>query len=117
MEVISQPKSPTQEIAPPIRQIITELKHAITQKYSLLEMRLFGSTVRGDASKDSDIDIFVRLPELNRVIEEDVFNMAYALELKYDCLIDIIVLSDTTLQQYSDQLPLYQNVLHDGVLV
>ena len=49
----------TQAIAPPITQIITELKHAITQKYSLLEMRLFGSTVRGDARKDSDIDIFV----------------------------------------------------------
>ena len=98
-------------------QIVNELKHTINKKYVLLEMRLFGSNARGDATKDSDIDIFVRLSEANRVIEEDVFDMAYALELKYDCLIDIIVLADTTLQHYSNQIPLYQNILHDGVLV
>ena len=117
MESPSQQKSLKQAIAPHITQIITELKQTITQKYSLLEMRLFGSTARGDATKDSDIDIFIRLPEINRRIEEDVFDMAYALELKYDCLIDVIILADSTLKRYSEQLPIYQNILHDGLLV
>ena len=117
MESISQHKQLPQAIAPQITHIMTELKHTITQKYALLEMRLFGSTARGEATTDSDIDVFVRLPEVNRVIEEDVFDMAYALELRYDCLIDIIVLADTTLQHYSNQIPLYQNILHDGVLI
>ena len=36
------------------------------------------------------------------MIEEDVFDMAYTLELKYDCLIDIIVLADKTLNEIRD---------------
>lgn len=117
MESQTQQKILNHAISPRIKQIIHELKQTITQKYSLLEMRLFGSTARGEATNDSDIDIFIRLPEVNRVIEEDVFDMAYALELKYDCLIDVIILADSTLKQYSEQLPIYQNILHDGVLV
>lgn len=46
-----------------------------------------------------------------------MYDMAYELELKYDCLIDVILLSDTTLQACSQQLPLYQNVLKEGVIV
>jgi len=104
-------------ITPHIEQILREFKQAIVDKYPLLEMRLFGSTARGEATKESDIDIFIRLPEVNRVIEEDLFDMAYELELKYDCLIDVIILADSTLKKYSEQIPIYQNILQESVVI
>ena len=103
-------------IAPHIEQILREFKQVIVDKYPLLEMRLFGSTARGDATRGSDIDIFIRLPEVNRVIEEDLFDMAYELELKYDCLIDVIILADSILKKHSEQLPIYQNILQESVV-
>lgn len=100
-----------------IRKIVGELKENISNKYQLHEMRLFGSTARGDSTLGSDIDVFVCLPELNRVIEEDLFDTAYELELKYDCLIDLIVFDEKIHSGVYSQLPIYQNILKEGVLV
>lgn len=104
-------------VTPQITQILQELKRTVTAKYALSDMRLFGSTVRGEATKDSDIDIFLQFPHLTRAMEEDVYNMAYALELKYDCVIDVILLSDSIINTHSTHLPIYQNILQEGVQV
>ncbi len=45
-----------------IQKIVTELKTKISDKYSLHEIKVFGSTARGDRRPDSDIDVFVHLP-------------------------------------------------------
>ena len=76
-------------------------------------MKLFGSSARGDYSKSSDIDIMVKLPTVNRKIEEDLFNIAYDLELEHDCLIDVIVLSEGM----ESNIPLYQNIVKEGILI
>ena len=60
-----------------VRTILHELKDHVSAKYPLKEMRLFGSTARGDTRQGSDLDIFLRLPSLTRAIEEDVYDMAY----------------------------------------
>ena len=58
-------------------EIVTFLKahkEEIQKKYGVKKIGLFGSYVRGDAKKDSDIDIAV---ELN---EEHIFRNFFALE-------------------------------------
>jgi len=52
----------------------------------------------------------VRLPKVDRETEEDLFDIAYDLELEYDCVIDVIVLP----QNLSINIPLYQNILKEG---
>jgi predicted nucleotidyltransferase len=93
--------------------ITQQFKKVIEQKYNLIEMKLFGSCARGDASKTSDIDLMVRLPDVNRTIEEDLFNIAYDLELEHDCVIDVIVLP----QNFNNNIPIYQNILREGIIV
>jgi len=100
-----------------IQSIIMELKGKISDKYDVHEMRVFGSTARGDRREDSDIDVFVHMPKVNRQIEEDLFDMAYELELKYDCLIDLIVFSDEALKGRYGRTPIYEKVLSEGTVV
>jgi predicted nucleotidyltransferase len=96
-----------------IRKITEEFKNTVKQKYDIIEMKLFGSSARGDSTESSDIDILVKLPNVDRSIEEDLFNMAYDLELEYDCVIDVIVLP----QNIGNYPPLYQNIEKDGILI
>jgi len=100
-----------------IYKIVKELKAKISDKYELHEIRIFGSSVRGDRRLDSDIDVFVRLSQVNRQIEEDLFDIAYELELKYDCIIDLIVFSDEGLNGQFAETPIYQKILSEGMVV
>ena len=100
-----------------IRKVVKELKTKISDKYELHEVRIFGSSARGDRRAGSDIDVFVRLPQVNRQIEENLFDIAYELELKYDCLIDLIVFSDEALKGQYAETPIYQKVLSEGMVV
>lgn len=100
-----------------IQKVLKELKKNIADKYELHEMRVFGSTARGDRRTDSDIDVFVQLPKVNRQIEEKLFDIAYELELNYDCLIDLIVFSDESLKGRFAGTPIYEKVLSEGTIV
>jgi predicted nucleotidyltransferase len=100
-----------------VNHIVWNLKSRISEKYDVREMRLFGSSVRGDRRSDSDIDVFIILPKVNRQIEEDLYDIAYELELKYDCLIDLIVFSDEILEDHYLNVPIYQNVLKEGTII
>jgi predicted nucleotidyltransferase len=100
-----------------IEQIVGELKGRISEKYSVKEMRVFGSSARGDRKPESDIDVLVHLSHANRQIEEDLFDMAYDLELKHDCLIDIIVVDDHDLSGAQGTAPIYENIRTEGAAV
>ena len=76
-------------------------------------MKLFGSFARGDYSKTSDIDLMVRLPKVDRNIEEDLFDIAYDLELEHDCVIDVIVLP----QDIGDNIMIYRNIQKEGLAI
>ena len=100
-----------------IQNIVKELKKNISDKYKISEMRLFGSTARGGAKSDSDIDIYICLSEVNRNIEEDIFDKAYDLELKYDRIIDIFVFDERIKDGINAQLPIYKNIMKEGIII
>ena len=100
---------------PITRRISEELRNRIASKYSLLQFRVFGSSARCEAKKGSDIDVWVCLAELNREIEEDLFDIAYDLELEYDCLIDLIAVSEEDLKGKIGTAPIQKDILSDGI--
>ena len=95
-----------------VAAIAKQFRQTVEKKYNIIEMKLFGSYARGDYSKTSDIDLMVRLPKVDRSIEEDLFNIAYDLELEYDCVIDVIVLP----QNFSN-IMIYQNIQKEGIAI
>jgi len=95
-----------------VAAITKQFRQAVENKYNIIEMKLFGSYARGDYSKASDIDLMVRLPKVDRSIEEDLFNIAYDLELEYDCVIDCLVLP-----QNFNNIMIYQNIQKEGIAI
>ena len=100
-----------------VHRIVKELKSKIAFKYKLKELKVFGSSARGDRRDDSDIDVYILIPEVTRKLEEELFDIAYDLELKYDCLIDLIVFDERTLNEKYGSTPFYQNVSNEGLNV
>jgi len=98
-------------------KIVAELRERIAEQYPIREIRVFGSSVRGDTRKESDIDVWVCLAELNREIEERLFDIAYDMELKYDCLIDLIAVSEQDLDGKIGIAPIQKNILSEGIAI
>lgn len=96
-----------------IEIVANEFKNAVEVRYKIIEIKLFGSSARGEYSDCSDIDIMIKLPGITRKIEEELFSLAYELELKYDCIIDVIALDANN----NLNIPIYSNIENEGVSI
>jgi predicted nucleotidyltransferase len=103
-----------------IQKAIQALKQGLVHRFGTdVELRIFGSVARGDYREYSDIDILVVLPvPVNNAVEEQVFDMAYDIELEYGLVIGTIVYSKDF--WYSDRaavMPLFRNIQREGLSV
>lgn len=96
-----------------IRNSVSELKQILTRRYGdELELYIFGSVARNDYQLDSDIDVLVLLPfNVDTSVKEEVIDMAYDLELKYNVVFGIVVRSKRFWEsERAAVLPFHQNV-------
>ena len=81
-----------------------------------VEVIMFGSQARGDATKESDIDLLVILPS----ISNDMINLTsdIAWEVGFDAGRVISAIPDTKekMKQYKF-LPFYRNIQNEGIFV
>ena len=77
---------------------------------------MFGSQARGDATKESDIDLLVILPEINARTTKLASNVAW--EVGFDAGKIISVIPDTKEQMKRFAfLPFYRTIKHEGIRV
>jgi len=76
-------------------QALVEFKEKLSQKLAgeVLELKLFGSKVRGDSHKESDIDVLVVLKRKTKKNEDFILELTTDLLLKYGILISPITFS------------------------
>jgi predicted nucleotidyltransferase len=103
-----------------IQEAILELKKRLIIKFgAATELHLFGSAVRGEYGSLSDIDILVLVPlEVTNSIEEEIFDLAYDVELKFNVVFGIIVYSKKIWESpLSMCMPIYQSIKNEGIAV
>jgi len=103
-----------------IEKALAELKLNLIKRFNpAIELYLFGSVARGDYEDDSDIDVLVLMPgEINNSIEEEIFDEAYEIELKYDVIFGVIACSnDFWNSERAKVMPLYLNIKKESVKI
>ncbi len=70
-----------------IKQILTQLKPELTDKYHVSSIGLFGSVVRDDFSPSSDIDIIV---DFSQPIGIEFIDLADLIEKKLNKTVDLV---------------------------
>jgi hypothetical protein len=98
---------------------LLELKEKLLERFSDVEIILYGSKARGDANEESDIDVLVLLKrKVNCALKEEIFSTAFKIELKYNVIFGVIVYQ----KQFWDSplgkaMPLHLNIDKEGVYV
>jgi len=99
-----------------LRKFGMALKEALTD--SLLEVKLFGSKARGDARKDSDIDVLVIISSGDWHMCDVVYDIATDILLETEVCISPKAISRKEYNNlYNSGNPFIKNVLREGITV
>ena len=75
---------------------------------------MYGSQARGDARKDSDIDLLVILPAVNPKVRGAVSDIAWEIGFEAGKMISTVPTTRERMKRYAF-LPFYQNIQREGV--
>ena len=99
-------------------QAINTLRDVLSNKFNLVELRLFGSKVRGNDTPDSDIDVMIELAESNPEIVSHIYDILFEINLLNDTFISAIIFSQKEIEEGPlSESPIYKIIQKEGVAI
>jgi predicted nucleotidyltransferase len=77
---------------------------------------LFGSQARGDATRESDVDLLVVVPALDNAVRKKISNATWEVGFEAGKLVCAVPTTERDFEYYKI-LPLYQAVRKEGIAV
>ncbi len=101
------------------KKALQELKQKLLKRFPDVEVILYGSKVRSDDEEFSDIDLLILInSQVIRRIKEEITEITYDIELKYDVVFGIIIENrDFWESPLANAMPLHWNIDREGVHV
>lgn len=97
-------------------QALNDLKQSLNHDFQLVDLRLYGSKVRGTAKSDSDIDVMIELEELTPAFSDKVFDMVFDINLRHGVFISAVLFGRKELEEGPmSASPIYKAIERDGV--
>jgi predicted nucleotidyltransferase len=98
------------------RQIAQEFQQRLRSFVPILDFCIFGSRVRGHASEDSDLDVFIEVERLTPELRRQIFEVAWEVGFERDRVISTIVATREDLQHGAfGANPLMRQIEEEGV--
>ena len=99
-------------------EIAREARNRISVVTEILDFRVFGSRARGDAQVDSDMDIFVKVPRLDKGLKQKIREKAWEVGLDNGIVISTIILSKDQVEKSPLRAsPMVENIFNEGVMI
>jgi predicted nucleotidyltransferase len=101
-----------------IEKIVQNFASEVTKEIGdhLAEIIWYGSTARGEGTKDSDIDILLLTKEENHDLRKQAVDVSAYLSLQYDCLIAVSLMSVNRFKKMITNGRLYaKNIEQQGI--
>ncbi len=85
------------KLSPKDNRIVRRLKLRLQKITPINRIVVFGSRARGDASPDSDLDMFIEIPELDADLRSQIREIAWEVSLVEGILISTFVVTSTAI--------------------
>lgn len=102
------------------QEITTELVDGLLNIFgdNVYQIILYGSVARGEATKESDVDIAIVLEKNCEKSTKDRF-IAWAsqLDMKYEKVFSVVDIEKENLEKWENTLPFYKNLREEGIVL
>lgn len=79
---------------------------------------LYGSVARGNATKESDIDIAIVVrSQMDDATKRRFLNWAADMDIRYERVFSIVDIQESNMKKWEDALPFYRNVKKEGIVL
>lgn len=98
---------------------IRDLKIEINKIFNLYDIVLFGSIARQEADEESDLDLLIVIrEEATHLVRNQISDIVFEINLKYDTNISIVVLEKTKWDNGVMHItPFYKEIEREGVYI
>lgn len=99
--------------------MITDIINGLCQifKSDILQIILYGSVAREEASDESDIDIAIILNNNVAQHREEFISWNSEMDMKYDRVFSIIDIENEMMEKWGNVLPFYKNIKKEGIIL
>lgn len=99
-------------------QIIGKFKELVSNNIKVHEIRVFGSRARGDAEKESDLDVLVLVEHLDHSTEKYISDCAWEAGFEHGIVVVPVVYSRDDWENSPERYSLLaQAIKREGVLI
>lgn len=106
------------KLSPRDNRIVKRLKLRLQEITPINRVVVFGSRARGDASPDSDLDVFIEIPELNAALRRKISEIAWEVSLDEEILISTFVVTTAAiLDSPFGANPILRTITTEGITV
>ena len=103
-------------ILPNEKKALTVLRASLQENYSVLDLKLYGSKVKGTDVEGSDLDVMIVLEDSSTSVESEIDDLIFDINLKHDCLIIPLFFSRKELEVGPlSESPIYKKILQEGI--
>ena len=108
----------TRKLSPREYRIVQHFKLSLLEITPFKRLVVFDSRARGDATPDSDLDIFIEVPVLDAALRRQISRIAWEVSLDERVLISTFVITTTAINESPlGANPILRTIANEGIAV